>query len=123
LQQAERLQERAARVGFDWKRKEDVWLKIEEELGELKQTLRSRSRKRQEEEMGDFLFSVVNYSRFLGINPESALRGTIRKFVDRFTSIERALAKEGKDIKASSLEELDALWNKAKKRKQSRARK
>jgi XTP/dITP diphosphohydrolase len=122
LQQASRLQERAAGVGFDWERAEDVWKKIEEELGELRQALRSRSRKTQEEELGDFLFSIVNYARFLGINPESALRVTIRKFDVRFRTIERELRKEGKDIRQTSLAELDALWNKAKARRVGRGR-
>ncbi|MBM2841782.1 MAG: putative pyrophosphatase [Bacteroidetes bacterium] len=115
LQQALRIQERASRVGFDWKRKEDVWKKILEELRELKATLRSRSKKRQEEELGDFLFSVVNYARAVGINPEGALRGTIRKFVDRFHFIEKELQARGKDINDSTLEEMDALWTKAKR--------
>jgi len=117
LQQAARLQERAAGVGFDWKRAEDVWLKVEEELGELRQALRAGSRKQQEEELGDFLFSLVNYSRFLGINPESALRVTIRKFNRRFRAIEKDLQKDGKDIRKTSLEELDELWNKSKSRR------
>ena len=117
LQQAARLQERAAGVGFDWKRAEDVWLKVEEELGELRQALRTGSRKHQEEELGDFLFSLVNYSRFLGINPESALRVTIRKFNRRFRTIEKELQTNGKDIRKTSLEELDELWNKAKSRR------
>jgi len=115
LQQALRIQERASRVGFDWKRKEDVWEKILEELNELKATLRSRSKKRQEEELGDFLFSVVNYARVTGINPEGALRGTIRKFDGRFRFIEQELRARGKDVNNSTLKEMDALWTKAKR--------
>jgi MazG family protein len=122
LQQAARLQERAAGVGFDWERAEDVWHKIEEELREFRQAIRSRSRKKQEEELGDFLFSLVNYSRFLGINPESALRVTIRKFNGRFRSIERELRKQGRDIRGSSLAELDGLWNRAKVRHRKKVR-
>jgi XTP/dITP diphosphohydrolase len=120
LQQALRIQERAARVGFDWKSREDVWQKVVEELHELKATLHQRSKKRQEDELGDFLFSVVNYARKLGMNPEGALRGTIRKFVDRFCYIEKELVAHGKDINHSTLEEMDILWTEAKHRKSSR---
>jgi MazG family protein len=123
LQHALKVQERAARVGFDWKNAEDVWKKVTEELGEMKAALRSRSRKRREEELGDFLFSLVNYSRFIGTNPESALRVTIRKFIDRFRYVETELERQGKKINRSTLEEMDALWTEAKKRTQIRRRK
>jgi len=114
LRQALSIQGRAARVGFDWRKKEDVWEKVREELDELKATLSTRSTKRREEELGYFLFALVNYARFLGINPESALRLTIKKFNKRFQFIEKELIRAGKEINHSTLEEMDELWNKAK---------
>ncbi len=122
LQQALNVQERASRVGFDWKKKSDVWKKVREELEELKATLETRSAHRREEELGDFLFALVNYARFIGINPESALRMTIRKFGERFRFIERELKNRGGSINASTLEEMDALWNRAKQREGRRRR-
>ncbi len=116
LQRALRVQERAAKVGFDWKKEKDVWAKVEEEAGELKRTLRRGNKKRREEEFGDFLFALVNYARFIDVNPENALRSTIEKFTRRFQFIESELKKSGKDIHDSSLEEMDAYWNKAKKK-------
>lgn len=115
LQRASRIQERAARVGFDWKKREDVWKKVEEEAGELKRVLRTRNKKRREEEFGDFLFALVNYARFVDVNPENALRSTIEKFERRFRYIETELKKAGKDIHDSTLEEMDEHWNKAKR--------
>lgn len=116
LQRAARVQERAAKVGFDWKKREDVWKKVEEEAGELKKVLRTRNKKRREEEFGDFLFALVNYARFVDVNPENALRSTIEKFDRRFRYIESELKKEGKDIHDSSLEEMDKHWNRAKRK-------
>ena len=115
LQRASRIQERAARVGFDWKKRKDVWKKVEEEAGELKRVLRTRNKKRREEEFGDFLFALVNYARFVDVNPENALRSTIEKFERRFRYIETELKKAGKDIHDSTLEEMDEHWNKAKR--------
>ena len=115
LQRASRIQERAARVGFDWKKRKDVWKKVEEEAGELKRVLRTRDKKRREEEFGDFLFALVNYARFVDVNPENALRSTIEKFERRFRYIETELKKAGKDIHDSTLEEMDEHWNKAKR--------
>jgi tetrapyrrole methylase family protein / MazG family protein len=122
LQRAYRIQQRAAKVGFDWKKAEDVWEKIREELGELRKALRKKNAKEQEEEFGDLLFALVNYARFLRLNPENALRGTTEKFISRFRYIEKELAHRGKDVHGSSLEEMDALWNEAK-RKRLRKRK
>jgi len=116
LQRAQRMQERAAKVGFDWKTTDDVWSKVQEELVELKMTLKRKRGKKREEEFGDFLFSLVNYARFLDINPENALRSTIEKFHRRFRYIEAELKRAGKDIHDSTLEEMDALWNRAKKK-------
>jgi MazG family protein len=116
LQRAQRIQERAARVGFDWKRSEDVWDKVLEEAEELRAALRARTRKRREEELGDYLFALVNYARFVGVNPETALRRTTEKFIRRFHYIERGLRKRGKDVHGSTLEEMDELWDDAKRR-------
>jgi XTP/dITP diphosphohydrolase len=115
LQRAMRIQERAARVGFDWQRKKDVWKKVEEEADELRRSLRGK-RKKREEEFGDFLFALVNYARFIDVNPENALRSTIEKFTRRFRFVERELKRREKDIHESTLEEMDHQWNRAKKK-------
>lgn len=117
LQRAQRIQERASHVGFDWKRRSDVWKKVLEEADELRRALRNRNRKRREEELGDYMFALVNYARFVGVNPETALRRTTETFTARFQHIERELQRRGKDIHSSTLEEMDALWNDAKKRR------
>jgi XTP/dITP diphosphohydrolase len=114
LQRAHRIQERAGRVGFDWKNPADVWTKVREELEELRLALRAPDPAAREEEFGDLLFSLVNYARFLQVNPENALRATVRKFESRFRFIEEELARQGRDIHAATLEEMDALWQKAK---------
>lgn len=116
LQRALRVQERAAKVGFDWKKMEDVWKKVEEETRELGEALSSGNAARAEEEFGDFLFAMVNYARFLGIHPEDALRGTVEKFIRRFRYIEEELSRRGKDPAASTLAEMDEIWNEAKNR-------
>jgi MazG family protein len=117
LQRALKVQERASKVGFDWETEGDVWNKVREEGEELVKVLKLKQKKRQEEEFGDYLFALVNYARFININPENALRGTIEKFTRRFTYIERELRKRGKNPHNSTLEEMDRLWNKAKKKK------
>lgn len=117
LQQAARIQEKASRVGFDWKRPDDVWKKVREELDEFRSALDSGSEKEREEEFGDLLFSLVNHSRFLGINAEGALRGAIRKFVSRFQSVEEEIRKSGVDIRDCSPEELERLWERAKEQR------
>jgi MazG family protein len=115
LQRALRVQQRAAKVHFDWENEEQVWKKVREELEEVRGALRSRKRIKREEEFGDLLFALVNYARFLDINPENALRSTIDKFIRRFHYIERELAKRGKTVHESTLEEMDYYWEKAKK--------
>lgn len=115
LQRAQRVQERAAKVGFDWERPDDVWNKVREELDELRESLRTGSEDDREEEFGDLLFALVNYARFLEINPENALRQTVRKFVRRFRYVERALRERGTSPQESTLEEMDALWEMAKR--------
>jgi len=117
LLQARRVQERAAKVGFDWKRSEEIWLKVREELEELRKTLRRAGPARRTEEFGDVLFSLVNYARFLRVDPEHALHGTTAKFSLRFRQIERELRLRGRDIRQASLKEMDAIWNEVKKRK------
>lgn len=117
LQRALRVQQRASKVGFDWENEDQVWEKVREELEEVRHALRSRKQAKKDEEFGDLLFALVNYARFLKINPENALRHTIDKFMRRFRFIERELAKRGKTVHESSLKEMDYYWEKAKKRK------
>lgn len=114
LARAHRLQDKAAKVGFEWKHREDVWKKVEEEMKELHHALASKNPDHVESEFGDLLFSLVNYSRFIGVNPEAALRRTIEKFITRFNYIEKKLREAGKDIHHSTLEEMDKLWEEAK---------
>jgi tetrapyrrole methylase family protein/MazG family protein len=111
LSMARRIQENAAQVGFDWDNIEGVYEKIEEELEELKKV---RSTDEAEEELGDLLFSIVNLSRFLGIDPESALRKATRKFVERFRRMEEMIERDGLVLEELSLRELDEYWNRAK---------
>lgn len=114
LLRAQRLQERASNLGFDWEHAEDVWRKVEEELREMQDAVSSGDVRRVEDEYGDLLFALVNYARFVNVNPENALRTTIEKFSRRFQYIEEKLREQGKSIHASSLKEMDALWEEAK---------
>ncbi|MBA4311217.1 MAG: nucleoside triphosphate pyrophosphohydrolase [Chlorobiaceae bacterium] len=114
LLRAHRLTDKAARVGFDWEKKEDAWKKVDEEMDELHQAIEQGNQNKVEEEFGDLLFALVNYSRFIKVNPENALRQTVDKFISRFKYIEKRLKEMGKDIHSSSLEEMDKLWNEAK---------
>jgi XTP/dITP diphosphohydrolase len=120
LQRAQRIQQRASTVGFDWKKRHDVWKKVREEVEELETATRRGTRRDREDEFGDLLFSLVNYARFVNVDPEHALRGTIDKFTKRFHYIERSLAAKKQDIHHSSLEEMDRLWNEAKTRRRKR---
>jgi MazG family protein len=123
LLRAHRLQEKASKVGFDWKRRSEVWKKVVEEIGELHEAESKRSRDHQEEEFGDLLFALVNYARFLKVNPESALNRSTRKFSRRFQRIEDQIRKRGKKLEHSTLEEMDAIWNEGKKlEKKSKSR-
>jgi XTP/dITP diphosphohydrolase len=115
LLRALRIQEKASKVGFDWKRKRDVWKKVDEEIEELADAERSKNRAHIEEEYGDVLFSLVNYSRFIGVNPEFALKGSIDKFSRRFYHIEKELQRRGKRIGAVSMKEMDEIWDAKKK--------
>jgi MazG family protein len=114
LLRAHRLTDKASRVGFDWKKKEDAWCKVEEEVKEVHQAIETGVQEEIDTEFGDLLFALVNYSRFIRVNPENALRQAIDKFVDRFRYIEKRLNEMGRDIHSSSLEEMDSLWNEAK---------
>jgi MazG family protein len=114
LLQARRVQERASEVGFDWEHIENVWDKISEELEELKKAIESRENDNIKNEVGDILFTMANLSRFLNINPEEALRETVRKFIRRFSYIKNELEKEGKSFSDVSLSEMDDLWNEIK---------
>lgn len=114
LIKAERIQEKAANVGFDWDKREDVWAKVKEEIGELEKELRSDNQASREEELGDVLFSLINVSRLYGINAENALERTNRKFIDRFNYIERRASEEGLNLKEMTLEQMDRFWNEAK---------
>lgn len=108
---ARRIQERASQVGFDWDEIDSVWEKVHEELDELKEALKHSDEAKINLEFGDLLFSLVNLSRFLNINPEQALVSTSRKFVKRFQYIETKLQDKNQSLKETSLEEMDKLWN------------
>jgi len=116
LLRAHRLQSRASRVGFDWDKAEDVLAKLDEEVAEFKDAVRRKEEGNIEDELGDILFMIVNISRFIGVNPEDALRKTISKFISRFRYIEMAAADRGKKLTDMSLAEMDALWDEAKKK-------
>ena len=110
---AYRMQEKTAKIGFEWENTEQVWAKVEEELAELKEAveLSDSMPDKKEEEFGDVLFSLINYARFIGVDPETALEKTNRKFKSRFEYIE---ANAPRPLEDMSLEEMDALWNTAK---------
>jgi ATP diphosphatase len=116
LTRAVKLQKKAAHVGFDWPDAQSVFAKVDEELGELRDEVRSGNGAAMEEEFGDFLFAVANVGRHLGIDPEHALRAANAKFEHRFHAVEEALAQRGKAPADSSLEEMDALWDEAKEK-------
>jgi XTP/dITP diphosphohydrolase len=110
-----RIQEKARGVGFDWDEKEQVWGKVEEEMQEFKHEEETGNQEKATEEFGDLMFSLINYARFAGINPEEALEKTNKKFIKRFNYLESESKKEGKQISEMSLEEMDVYWEKAKK--------
>lgn len=115
LIKAYRIQDKARNVGFDWEDKGDVWAKVREELGELEEELRRDDKERSKEELGDFLFSVINAARLYHINPDTALEITNNKFIRRFNYIEEHSIKVGKPLTEMTLEEMDKLWLEAKK--------
>lgn len=114
LVKAFRIQEKAAHVGFDWDEKEQVWDKVREEVSEFKAEVEHGDRDAMEAEMGDMLFSLVNLARIYGINPDTALERTNRKFISRFNHIEAAARAQGRSLRDMTLAEMDALWNEAK---------
>lgn len=109
-----KLTTKAAKVGFDWENAEQIFEKIDEEIKELQAALRDGEKKDAAEEIGDLLFAVLNLARHLDVEPETALKRTNRKFRSRFKFIENELKREGKKLEAATLDEMDALWNKAK---------
>ena len=114
LIKAYRIQDKARNVGFDWKEKEDVWEKVQEELEELKVELAKGDKENSTQELGDFLFSVINAARLYKLNPDKALEKTNQKFIRRFNYVEDHSLKQGKNLKDMSLEEMDKLWDEAK---------
>lgn len=122
LLKADKIQRKAARVGFDWQHVNDVVAKVEEELRELKGAMASGDKRQFEEELGDLLFAAVNLARFEKLQAEELLNRTISKFVTRFQHIERAVHKSGCRLEDCSLEELDALWESAKHNRKRRRR-
>ncbi|MEZ5013163.1 MAG: nucleoside triphosphate pyrophosphohydrolase [Chitinophagales bacterium] len=116
LIKAYRIQDKAAQVKFQWENTEQVWEKIREEMEELSEVLATpNASDKIEEELGDLMFSLVNLSRYIGVDPETALERTNKKFIQRFTYIEQKAKQENRDLKAMTLEEMDAWWNEAKR--------
>ncbi|TAK04517.1 hypothetical protein EPO44_06645 [bacterium] len=115
LARAQRVTERASRFGFDWPTAEPVWGKIQEELGELKTAASSGDKSRVREEIGDLLFSLVNLSRFFDLEAEEALSQSVDRFLKRFRHIETTIRERGKSLTEASLEEMDLLWEEAKR--------
>lgn len=114
LVKAFRVQEKAANVGFDWEKPEDVWAKVREEAAEVESALASNSANDIEAEFGDLLFAVINAARLYGVNPENALERTNRKFISRFNYIEESAKAEGIELRDMTLAQMDEFWNKAK---------
>ena len=114
LTKAYRIQDKVSGGGFDWDNKEQVWDKVQEELGELKAEVEAGIQERVEEEFGDVLFSLINYSRFLNVHPEDALEKTNRKFMQRFQLLEKMVKADGRSLTDMTLSEMDEYWNRAK---------
>ncbi len=116
LVKAYRIQEKVKGVGFDWEKPEQVWDKVQEEMQELKYEVDNKhSKEKMENELGDLMFSIINYARFIGVNPEDALEKTNRKFIHRFQHLESKAIEIGKSLKDMSLDEMDVFWEEAKK--------
>ncbi len=114
LMKAQKITEKAARVGFDWEHVDQVFAKVQEELHELEEAMVAGDQMRTEAELGDLLFAIVNLGRFLSVNPEEALGKTISRFTQRFAHIEETLKSGGREMKDASLEEMELLWEEAK---------
>jgi XTP/dITP diphosphohydrolase len=113
---AHRIQEKVKGVGFEWEEKDQVWDKVKEEQEELRHEVKNGAdHDKMEDEMGDLFFALINYARYIGVNPEDALERTNKKFMKRFLSIEQQAEKEGKSLKKMTLEEMDKMWDNAKK--------
>ena len=121
LIKAYRIQDKVRNVGFDWKQRDDVWAKVREELGELEAELKREDKERSSEELGDFIFSVVNAARLYKLNPDTALEKTNQKFMRRFGHVESQARSQGRNLKDMTLEEMDSLWNEAKELERSTA--
>ena len=119
LIKAYRIQDKARNVGFDWEDRQDVWGKVREELDELEAELQREDRQRSTEELGDFLFSVINAARLYKLNPDNALEMTNQKFIRRFNYIEQHSIRAGRPLKEMTLQEMDALWNEAKEKEKN----
>ena len=111
---ASRLQEKASSVGFDWNNRKDVWNKVKEELNELEEEVANNHTEEIEAEFGDLFFSMINYARFIGVNPDNALERTNQKFINRFNYLEARVKASGHRLEDLSLEEMDKIWNEAK---------
>ncbi len=114
LVKANRIQDKVAGVGFDWEEPQQVWEKVQEELTELNEEVKNNNTDNIESEFGDVLFSMINYARFIGVNPENALERTNKKFIKRFQFLEKAAKKEGKELSDMSLTEMDVHWENSK---------
>lgn len=114
LIKAFRMQEKAANIGFDWDKKEDVWAKVQEELAEMQAEMEKGDKENMQKEFGDFLFSLVNAARLYDINPDTALELTNRKFRNRFGYVEECSKQQGRNLQDMTLAEMDSLWNEAK---------
>lgn len=114
LIKAYRIQDKACNVGFDWKDKVNVWDKVHEELAELEVELRKEDKDKSEQELGDFIFSIVNAARLYNLNPDNALEYTNQKFIRRFNYVEQKAAEQNKSMNEMTLEEMDSYWNEAK---------
>lgn len=112
---AYRISQKVSAAGFDWEKKEDVWDKVREEIGELQTEMQAEDPTHREEELGDLLFSLVNVARLYGLNPDAALEKTNRKFIRRFTQVEEKAEAAGKTLRQMTLPEMEALWQEAKK--------
>jgi XTP/dITP diphosphohydrolase len=114
LVKATRIQEKVKQVGFEWEKIEQVWEKVVEESAELKDAIANKKQTDIEEEFGDLIFALVNYARFIDVNPENALARTNKKFINRFRYMETTATEQGIDLQTMSLEEMDQLWEKSK---------
>lgn len=115
LVKALRIQDKAAGIGFDWDNREQVWEKVQEELNELQVEVENQNHPKTESEFGDVLFALINYARFIDVNPENALESTNKKFIQRFQLMEENIKQDGKQINEMNLPELDEYWNQTKK--------